>query len=130
GQEIKKPATYDLIYLEVSPTNVVKTLNVLRAAEAIGRKEKGNLGFLVLQRHPNLNQFLIVGLWTDNTSLVAYQNSASTQQFRATLQPMMIAPYDERPNIDFLTNSTRDRAVLSEAPKNSLFVLAHVDIDP
>jgi quinol monooxygenase YgiN len=130
GRQITKPATYDLIYIEVAPRDIAKAITFLRAEEVAGREGMGNLGFLMLQRYPDINQFLIVGLWTDHASLVAYQNSVSTKQFLAALRPMMIAPYDERPNIDFLTNSARDQATLTVAPKNTLFVLAHVDVDP
>lgn len=130
GGQARKPATYDLIYIEVAPGDIAKSITLLRAEEAAGTAGTGNLAFRVLQRHPDLNQFLIVGLWADHASLVAYQEAVSTTQFRAALRPMMIAPYDERPNIGFLTNAARDQAVLSVAPKNTLFAFAHIDIDP
>jgi quinol monooxygenase YgiN len=125
-----KPATYDLVYLEVSPQAVGKTILLLRQEAKSALQGRGNLGFLVLQRHPYTNQFVLVGQWTDNASFLAYQQAPSTKQFRAALSPLMIAPYDERPNIDFLSNPARAQAVMSVAPANTLFVLTHIDIAP
>jgi quinol monooxygenase YgiN len=128
--QVQKPATYELIYVEVSPTSICKAVVLLKQHAQAALRSPGNLGFLVLQRHPDTNQFVLVAQWNGNASLKAYQQALDTKQFRAKLSPLMIAPYDERANIDYQGNPARAQAAMAAAPANTVFVLVHVDIAP
>jgi quinol monooxygenase YgiN len=113
--QVQKPATYELIYVEVSPTSICKAVVLLKQHAQAALRSPGNLGFLVLQRHPDTNQFVLVAQWNGNASLKAYQQALDTKQFRAKLSPLMIAPYDERANIDYQGNPARAQAAMAGA---------------
>ena len=117
-------SAYVVTYIEVAPSSKNHAARLLRDLDAVSRKEAGNLRFEIMQRIDRPHHFAVVEAWKDQKALDAHAAATSTKQFRSQLEPLLSAPYDERPH-----------GALAVAPggkigRRAVFAVTHVDIIP
>jgi quinol monooxygenase YgiN len=116
-------AAYLVTYIEVAPASNGDTAALLRQLAATSRQDAGLLRLEILQRTAPSNQFVILQAWKDEQALNAHAASAHAKQFRDKVQPMLIAPIDDRLSVG-----------LTVAPPASaqagVYVVTHVDVAP
>jgi quinol monooxygenase YgiN len=116
-------AVYMVTYVEVTPASIRQAAALLRQLCATSRQDTGLLRFEILQRTAPSNQFVILESWKDEAALNAHAATAHTKQFREKVQPLLIAPIDDRLSIA--------TTVSPLAPvRAGLYVVTHVDIGP
>jgi quinol monooxygenase YgiN len=119
------PTLYAVTYIEVMPSAQTQVAGLLKEVAAASRKETGNHRYDVLQRIDRTNQFAILEAWSDTAAAQAHVGGTAMKQFRATLKPLQIAPYDERPSVGIVVSSEPPPAA-----KGSIYVITHVDVTP
>ena len=87
---------YVLTHVDVTPDHREEFLVMARDMSIETAKEGGNLRYQVLQQSNRLNHFTVVEAWSSREALEAHAMAAHTRAFRARLQPMVGALYDER----------------------------------
>ncbi|MDB5807304.1 MAG: antibiotic biosynthesis monooxygenase [Betaproteobacteria bacterium] len=115
---------YVVSYIETAPAAAAKTRSMLAAFAKSARKESGNTAFIALQRVGEPNFFTVLEAWKDKDAQVAHVGAAGTRAFRDGLEPMLRAPYDERPHMALAAQP------LKAAAKSAVYVVTHVDIVP
>ena len=127
GADSPGPA-YIVTYLEVLPTAANQTVGLIRQLGAASRKESGNLRFEVLQRMHQPSHFAILEVWSNEAAQAAHASAAHAKEFRAKLQPLLRAPYDERPHTAL---SVGDMAAgPADGAKGAIYAVTHVDVIP
>lgn len=115
---------YIVAYFETAPAAAAQARAMLAGLAKSSRAQAGNLQFVALQRLGQPNHFALLEAWKDKDAQAAHAAAASTQAFRDKLQPLLRAPYDERPH----------SALAAQAPKaavkGAVYVVTHVDIVP
>lgn len=119
--------TFIVTYVEadVASTDAVK--NLLKEQTAASKSEDGNLRFEAVQRIGQPNHFVILETWTGPETRSAHAASDHTMAFRQTLEPMLYAPYDERPHVGLVA---AEPAELPAGDENTIYVITHADIIP
>ena len=118
---------YTVTYIEVSPAAKDKAASLLKDLGTASRKSQGNLRFDLLQRLDRTNHFSIIEAWKDKGAYEANLAAAHTKQFRDSLQPLLIAGYDERPHTSLATAAVTAGAGARGA---TVHVVTHVDVAP
>ena len=119
-------AAYIVSYFETTPAAQNDAAALARAFGETSRKDAGNLRFDVLQRVGQLNHFSIVEAWSDPQAQSAHAAAAHTKQFREKLQPLLRAPYDERPHTGLAVGPMQATGMT----RDSIYVVTHVDFIP
>jgi len=119
-------AAYIVSYFETTPAAQNDAAALARAFGEASRKDAGNLRFDVLQRVGQLNHFSIVEAWSDPQAQAAHAAAAHTKQFREKLQPLLRAPYDERPHTGLSVGPMQATGMT----RDSIYVVTHVDFIP
>jgi len=115
--------TYMVTYVEVTPASIRQAAALLRQLAAASRQDAGLLRFEILQRTTPSNQFVILESWKDEAALNTHAATAHAKQFREKVQPLLIAPIDDRLSIA--------TTVSPLAPARAgLYVVTHVDVGP
>ena len=127
GADSPGPA-YIVTYIEVLPTAANQTVGLIRQLGAASRKESGNVRFEVLQRIHQPSHFAILEVWNDEAAQAAHAAAAHTKDFRAKLQPLLRAPYDERPHTALSVGSMA--AGPADGAKGAIYAVTHVDVIP
>lgn len=113
---------YAISYIEVEPAQADAARRLL-ARYRDSLKDKGALEFAVFEQIGRPNHFAIVEQWPSTKAREDNAGSAATREFRASLAPLLTAPYDERPHF-----------ALSAGPKAAtpagVYVITHVDVVP
>jgi len=117
---------YVVTYLEVTPSATNEARGLLKSFREASRREEGNLRFDALQRTERPNHFAIVEAWQSAAAREAHAHAAHTKEFRDKLQPLLSAPYDERPHLG-LSVGAPGAAAAHGAP---VYVVTHVDVVP
>lgn len=117
-------SAYVVTYIEVEPSAQRNVATLLRNLEAVSRKAPGNQRFETLRRLHHANHFVILEAWKDQKAQEAHASGGAMKDFRGKLQPLLIAPYDERPH-----------GALAVGPSGrfggrAIHVVTHVDIVP
>lgn len=115
---------YVVSYIETAPADAAKAKKLLADFAKSARKESGNTAFIALQRVGEPNFFTVLEAWKDKDTQAAHASSATTKAFRDKLEPLLRAPYDERPHLAMAANA------LKAGPKSAVYVVTHVDIVP
>lgn len=119
-------APYAITYLEVEPAQAGVARRLLaRYREAL--KDKGALEFAVFEQIGRPNHFAIVEQWPSAKAREDNAASAASRDFRDSLAPLLIAPYDERPH--FALSTGPKPATPATAPPG-VYVITHVDVVP
>lgn len=116
-------AAYMVTYIEVAPASNGDATALLRQLAATSRQDAGLIRFEIMQRTAPFNQFVILQAWKDEQALTAHTGSAHAKQFRDKVQPMLIAPIDDRLSIALTTNPPA-------STQAGLYVVTHVDVGP
>ena len=119
---------YIVTYIEVVPTAANQTVGLIRQLGAASRKETGNLRFEVLHRMHQTSHFAILEVWTDEAAQSTHAGAAHTKEFRAKLEPLLRAPYDERPHTALSVGAMT--AGPADGAKGAIYAITHVDVIP
>jgi quinol monooxygenase YgiN len=123
AQDASGPVTI-VVYTEVAPAKATEAKKLLSAYAADARKAKGALEVTALQRISDPAHFALVERWQSQADKQAFAATDPVTKFRAALDPLRSAAYDERIHAD--------QAVGSSKPSGgeSVVALTHVDVIP
>jgi quinol monooxygenase YgiN len=116
-------AVYVVRYIEVAPGSQKQAAGLIKKLADASRKEAGATSFNVLQRKGPANQFATFEIWKDQASLDAHV-AAAHKQFLDAIQPILIAPVDDRPC------AAIDTAAASATGRGEIYAITHVDVAP
>ncbi len=125
AQDTNNAAVYTVSYIEVMPTATSQTPGLLKLLADASRKEAGVLRFEALQRTVPSNHFALLEVWKNQQALDAHTGAAHTKQFRDRLQPLLVAPVDDR-----LCIAMEVGAIEAARGARARYVITHVDIGP
>jgi quinol monooxygenase YgiN len=114
---------YVVSYVDALPTTRDKAAVLIRQFAGTSRKAAGNVRFEILGQIGRPGLFAILETWTDLQALTAHAESAQTKAFREQLQPLLRAPYDERPHHVLAVGSGN-----AAEGKSAIYVVTHVDV--
>jgi quinol monooxygenase YgiN len=117
------PTMYMVIYVEVAAAAKTQGAALLKQLAAASRKDAGVIRFDVIQRAAVPSQFVILETWKDQQALDAHGVAAHTKQVREKLQPLLIAPIDDR-----LSLATSVGPVRAGGARGAVYVATHVDV--
>ena len=123
AQDAAQPVTI-VIYTEVAPAKAAEAKKLVLAYAAEARKAKGALEITALQRISDPAHFALVERWQSQADKQAFAATDPVTKFRAALDPLRSAAYDERIHVD--------QAVGAAKPTTgeSIVGLTHVDVIP
>jgi len=127
GTVLSDAPAWIVTYIEVAADSVEKAEALIIEHTATSKIENGNLRFEGLQRIGRSNHFAMLEAWSDPAARAAHAASAGTISFRRALQPMLYAPYDERPHVSLAAAATES---IPSADASTIYVLTHADIIP
>ena len=112
---------YTATYVEVGPILASTGASALRSYRDAATKDAVRIE--VFQRIDRLNQFVVLGAWTDQKAFETHAGSDNSKKLNEKLNTMLAAPID-----------TRQHEGLSVSPqklgKDPLFSVTHVDVIP
>jgi quinol monooxygenase YgiN len=115
------PTIHMVSYIDVAPAAKDQAAALLRPLAEASHKDAGNLLFQILQRTAPANQFVIVATWKDQQALDAHDAAAHSKQFRSQIEPLLIAPIDDRLCIPTFVAAQKPGG-------SSVYVVTHVDV--
>jgi quinol monooxygenase YgiN len=123
AQDTSQPVTI-VAYTEVAPAKASEGRKLILGYAAEARKAKGALEVTALQRISDPAHFALVERWQSPADKQAFAATDASTKFRAALDPLRSAAYDERIHAD--------QAVGPAKPTNgqSIVGLTHVDVIP
>ena len=127
GTKISESPTFIVTYVEVAADQSEAALGLLKAQAETGKSHDGNVRFEVLQRIGQDNHFVLLETWSDRATRDAHAVSEATVAYRNALEPMLYAPYDERPPVGLVA---ADMAALPAGTGDTIYVVTHADIIP
>jgi quinol monooxygenase YgiN len=119
-----QPATI-VVYTEVAPAKAADARKLILGYAAEARKAKGATEITALQRISDPGHFALIEQWQSLADKQAFAATAAVTKYRASLDPLRSAAYDER-----IHNA---QAVGPSKPATSgdaVVVLTHVDVIP
>lgn len=127
GTVLSDSPTFIVTYIEadVASSDAVRALIEEQAVASL--QEVGILRFEGLQRIGQDNHFVIIEAWGSADERNAHAASEHTVAFRNALEPMLYAPYDERPHVGL---DAADPSTLPAGDASTIYVLTHADIIP
>jgi len=115
------PTIHMISYIDAAPAAKDQATALLRPLAEASRKDAGNLLFQILQRTAPAHQFVILATWKDQQALDAHNTAAHGKQFRSQVDPLLIAPIDDRLCVPAF--------VAAQKPgDSSVYVVTHVDV--
>lgn len=127
GTVLSDKPTFIVTYVEADVAKTDAVADLIREQAAASKSEDGNLRFEALQRIGQDNHFVILEAWTGPETRSAHAGSDHTVAFRKALEPMLYAPYDERPHVGLVAS---DPAALPAGDDKTIYVITHADIIP
>ena len=123
AQDASQPVTI-VTYTEVAPAKATEARKLILAYSAEARKAKGALEITTLQRISDPAHFALIERWQSQADKLAFAATDPVTKFRAALDPLRSAAYDERIHAD--------QAVGASKPTTgeSVVGLTHVDVIP
>ncbi len=126
AQDAGDPTVYMVSYIDVTSSARGSGTTLMRQLAAASRQEAGIVRYEAFQRSAPSNQFAVIEIWKDQQSYDAHAASAHLKTFRQQIEPLLIAPIDERPYVA-LAVGPRDGVAI---PARALIALSHVDVIP
>jgi quinol monooxygenase YgiN len=117
------PTVYMVRYIEVAPASQAEGAALVKKLAEASRKEAGALRFEVVERTSPANQFVTFEIWKDQAALDAHA-AAAQKQFLDAVQPLLIAPVDDRPC------AAIDVAPVQATAAGAIYAVTHVDVAP
>jgi quinol monooxygenase YgiN len=123
AQDASQPVTI-VTYTEVAPAKATEAKKLILAYSADARKAKGALEITALQRISDPAHFALIERWQSQADKQAYAATDPVAKYRAALDPLRSAAYDERIHAD--------QAVGASKPTSgeTVVALTHVDVIP
>lgn len=121
---------YAVTYLEIAPRNWDKAARLLTAWAKGVRQKPEALGVATLQSRSPDHQVAIMQIWKDQASYDAERASPRSMRMREALEPLLTAPFDERPQTPLAANAARSALALTVKATGVIYVITHVDIIP
>jgi quinol monooxygenase YgiN len=123
AQDASQPVTI-VTYTEVAPAKATEARKLILAYSADARKAKGALEITALQRISDPAHFALIERWQSQADKQAYAAIDPVTKYRAALDPLRSAAYDERIHAD--------QAVGASKPTSgeTVVALTHVDVIP
>ena len=87
---------YVLTHVDVFPAGKDQTIELLKQLAEASRKESGSLSLDALQQTARTNHFEVVEIWESQKAQDAHEIAQSTKDYRAKVQPLLGAHYDQR----------------------------------
>ena len=127
GTVLSDSPTWIVTYIEVDVGAVDEAAALISTQSTASKKEQGSLYFESLQRISQDNHFVVLEAWVDPETRAQHAVADHTQSFRQALQPLLYAPYDERPHVGLEAIAAQN---IPKANDATIFVLTHADIIP
>jgi quinol monooxygenase YgiN len=123
AQDTSQPVTI-VTYTEIAPAKAAEARKLILGYGAEARKAKGALEITTLQRISDPSHFALIERWQSQADKQAFAATDPVTKFRAALDPLRSAAYDERIHAD--------QAVGASKPTTgeSVVALTHVDVIP
>jgi len=118
-----QPATI-VVYTEVAPAKAAEARKLVLAYVAAARKADGAAQIDAGQRISDPGHFGIVEQWKSLAAKQAFAATDAYTKFRAALDPLRSAAYDERIHNALSVGASKP------APAGAILVLTHVDVIP
>lgn len=119
--------TFIVTYIEADVASSDAVADLIKKQTASSKSEEGNIRFEGLQRIGQDNHFVILEVWSGPETRSDHAGSAHTIDFRNALEPMLYAPYDERPHVGLVA---ADPAGIAAGDASTIYVITHADIIP
>lgn len=119
--------TFIVTYIEANADSSDAVAKLIKDHIAASSSEGGKLRFEGLQRIGQDNHFVILETWDGPETRAAHAGSKHTVTFRNALEPMLYAPYDERPHVGL---TAADPAAIPAGTDSTVYVITHADIIP
>lgn len=88
---------YVVTFADVFPQNTVAGTNTIKQYATDTRTDPGNERVeLTAQVGGHANHMIIIEVWKDEASFTKHESAAHTLDFRAKMQPLLGAPFDQR----------------------------------
>jgi quinol monooxygenase YgiN len=87
---------YVAIFVDVTPPNTAAGRKALQQYVADSRKDPGLVRMEAVAQNGRENHFVVFAVWRDQQAFEAHESAAHTKNFRATMGPLMGAPFDQR----------------------------------
>jgi quinol monooxygenase YgiN len=117
---------YVVSYLEAMPGARDRTADLIRQFARTSRKDAGNVRFEILSQIGRPGLFAILETWEDSQAQTAHAEAPHTKEFRNQIQPLLRAPYDERPHHVLSVGS--GPAARAAGGTGAIYVVTHVDV--
>lgn len=127
GTVLSDKPTFIVTYIEAEAGKSDDVIALLKAQSEASKAEDGNLRFETLQRINRDNHFVVLETWETPEARAAHAGAAHTIGYRAALEPMLYAPYDERPHVGLIA---AEPGTTSAGNDSTIYVLTHADIIP
>ncbi|MFT7059892.1 MAG: quinol monooxygenase YgiN [Pseudorhodobacter sp.] len=127
GTILSDAPTFIVTYIEVDAATSGTAATLIKEQTAASKSEDGNTRFEGLQRVGQANHFVILEAWSTPEARAAHAAAAHTVAFRNGLEPMLYAPYDERPHVGLVA---ADVAAIPAGTADTVYVITHADIIP
>lgn len=127
GTILSDSPTWIVTYIEVAASAVDETERLLKEQVAASRMERGSLRFEAIQRVNRNNHFVVLEAWSGPEARAAHAAADHTIAYRKALQPLLYAPYDERPHLGL------EATFFAEIPAgtaDTIYVITHADSIP
>jgi len=123
AQDASQPIAI-VTYTEVAPAKAAEARKLILGYSADARKAKGALEITALQRISDPAHFALIERWQSQADKQAFAATDPVTKFRAALDPLRSAAYDERIHAD--------QAVGASKPTTgeTVVALTHVDVIP
>lgn len=123
AQDAAQPVTI-VAYSEVAPAKAAEARKLILAYSAEARKAKGAVEINALQRISDPGHFALIEQWQSQADKQAFAATEPFTRFRAALDPLRSAAYDERIHAALAVGPSKP------APGDAVVVLTHVDVVP
>jgi len=127
GTVLSDSPTWIVTYIEVAADAVEETERLLAAQVAASKMEDGNLRFEAVQRISRDNHFVVLEAWSSPQTRANHAAAAHTMAYRTALQPLLYAPYDERPHLGLEATAFDS---IPEGDSETVYVITHADSIP
>ena len=128
AQDAADPTVFIISYIEATYAGKNQMASQLRQLRDASRKDDGLVRFEVLQRISPANQFMALEIWKDQQTYDAHMASAHNKQFREKVQPLLLAPIDDRQGVGVSVDPMQ--AARARATGSAVFAVSHVDVAP
>jgi quinol monooxygenase YgiN len=123
AQDAAQPV-YIVTYTEVAPSASAEAGKLILAYASEARKASGAVQIDTLQRISDPGHFALIEQWQSLAAKQAFAATDPATKFRAALNPLQSAAYDERIHAAFSVGPPKP------ASADSVVILTHVDIIP